>query len=123
MKHYRVQIPEDGFPIEWITITDEGSVIIHFGTPVLLNQLTLDDRDIINLSSGLCLLIGTGQTVELKMKLANEHDPIADHDEYAARVQLLAEASALVASVEKISTGPSKVERLLERMKKKMPKR
>lgn len=127
MKHYKVPIPphliEEGFPIEWITVTDEGSVIIHFGTPVILNQLMLDDRAVINLTDGLALLIGTGQTVEICTKLARSTpDQIKERDR--VQVELLAEASALVSAVEQISSSSSsKIERLVARMKKQFNKR
>lgn len=73
-RQFRVQIPQElldaGFPVEWLVIDDSGTVTIHYSTPVLLDNVTVDDRPIINLSTGLKLLIGTGETMEVQMQLA-----------------------------------------------------
>lgn len=73
MAEYRWQIPSElldaGFPVEWIVITDEGSVYVHYANPVMLETLSLDDRRIIeDPGPMLRVTIGTGQTVEMAMR-------------------------------------------------------
>lgn len=61
-----------GFPVEWVVITDEGSVYIHYANPVVMGSLSLDDRPIVEEPGpGLRVVIGTGQTVELTTRRAS----------------------------------------------------
>ena len=74
MAEFRVQIPQEmlaaGYPVEWVVISDDGTVTIHYSSPVLLENMTVDDRKILNLADGLKYLIGCGQTVEIQMRSA-----------------------------------------------------
>lgn len=76
MAEYRIAIPSElldaGFPVEWVVITDEGSVYIHYSNPVVLETMNLDDRRVVeDPGPTLRMLIGTGQTIEITTKRAN----------------------------------------------------